>query len=495
MKRNYFLAIGMLLIILVSALTIVWLSRSQSVQDSVVLRSYNSLPDAVQGILQGQVEMLPIDKIDLESLRPLENSTQIKLVSIPSYDFTYIGLNLRNWPLNDIYFRKAMLFAFNRSRMLNQSLGRFGEGLRPGLFSSAYSTIGWPAAIDQYGYDPAKANMLLDGEGFNQSSSFRIDPSKGQTLRLMTIISRLSQPDEVAAANLFAKDMQSIGLPIVSLPMFDPDFNLALRTYVFDIFIDSQSASAAPTWLYTLFDSKNDVAPVPLGTNLVGYNNSTFDDYVSQLLTSNRPDEIQNAAEKCQEILAADLPVLPVFSKNLLIAVNPSLPVTRIVGSIGETVRSSAISILNKPDFSVPLRIGFTSDFDNLDPTTSSNQADWTALNLLTEPLLSTDQQGNLKPALAQQWTVSGDGTLITLSLRQNATFYNGQSITVNDVVASMNWLVKNTKPSSLLYPIMKEIERTDVIDQKTFRISLFRPDKFAVNSFTNLFSCRPVGC
>ena len=489
MKRDYFLAIGLLLIILVSVLTIVWLSHSPSVQDSVVLRSYNSLPDAVQGILQGQVEMLPIDKIDLESLRPLENSTQVKLVSIPSYDFTYIGLNLRNWPLNDIYFRKAMLFAFNRPRMLNQSLGGFGETLHPGLFSSAYSTVGWPAAVDQYGYDPAKAQILLDSEGFNQSSPFRIDPSTGQALRLMTIISRLTEPDEVAAADLFAKDMRSIGLPIVSLPLSDIDFNLALRVYTFDFFIDSQSASAAPTWLYTLFDSKNDVAPVPLGTNLVGYSNSTFDGYVSQLLTSYRPDEIQNAAEKCQEILAADLPVLPVFSKDILIAVSPGLPVTQIVGNIDETVRSSAISILKNPDFSLPLRIGFTSDFDNLDPTTTSNQADWTALGLLTEPLLSTDQQGNLKPALAQHWTISGDGTLITISLRQNATFSNGQSITVNDVVATLNWLAKNTKPSSLLYLIMKEIEKTDVIDQKTLKISLFRPDKFAMNSFTNLFA------
>ena len=488
MKQGYFLAIGLLLIILVSVFTIVWLNYSLSVQDSVILRSYNSLSDAVQGILQGQVEMLPIDKIDLESLRPLE-STQVKLVSIPSYDFTYIGLNLRNWPLNDINFRKAMLFAFNRPKMLNQSIGGFGETLHPGLFSSAYSTNGWPTAADQYGYDPAKAMTLLDNEGFNQSSPFRIDPSTGDTLRLMTIISRLAEPDEVAAADAFAKDMQSIGLPIVSLPMSDIDFNLALRVYTFDFFITSQSANAAPTWLYTLFDSKNDIAPVPLGTNLVGYSNSTFDGYASQLLTSNRPDEIQNAAEKCQEILAADLPVLPVFSKDILIAANPKLPITQIVGNIDETVRSSAISILKNPDFSLPLRIGFTSDFDNLDPTTTSNQADWTALGLLTEPLLSTDQQGNLKPALAQHWTISSDGTLITMSIRQNATFSNGQSITVNDVVATINWLAKNTKSSSLLYPVMKEIENADTIDQKTFRVALSRPDKFSINSFTSLFA------
>ena len=305
MKRNYLLATILLLVILISTLTVVWLTPQ--VQDSVILRSYNSIPDAVQGILEGQVEMLPINKISLETLKPLENTTQVKLVSIASYDFTYIGLNLRNSPLNDLKFRKAMLFAFNRPRMLNQSLGSFGRSLSPGLLSSAYSTIGWPTVNDQYGYDPTMAKVLLDSEGFNETSTFRIDPSTNKSLRLMTIISRLTQPQEVTAAASFAMDMQSIGLPIVSLPMSDIDFNEALRTYVFDIFIDSQSANTVPTWLYTLFDSKNDISPAPLSTNLVGYNNSTYDRYATQLLTSNRPDEIRSAAEKCQEILAADL--------------------------------------------------------------------------------------------------------------------------------------------------------------------------------------------
>jgi len=433
--------------------------------------------------------MLPINKISLEALTPLENTTQVRLVSIPSFDFTYIGLNLRNSPLNDPKFRKAMLFAFNRPRMLNQSLGTFGRSLSPGLFSSAYSTLGWPTVNDQYGYDPNKAITLLDSEGFNATSTFRIDPSTNESLRLMTIMSRLTQPQEVAAAASFAKDMQSIGLPIVSLPMTDIDFNEALRTYTFDIFIDTQPANNAPTWLYTLFDSKNDISPVPLSTNLVGYNNSTYDEYATQLLTSNRPDEIQTAAEKCQEILAADLPVLPVFSENFLIAANPRLPINQVVGSIRETIRSSVINILKIPGSPVPLRIGVSSDFDNLDPILSSNQADWIALSLLTEPLVSTDEQGNLIPALAQRWTVSGDGTVVTMVIRQNATFYNGQSITVDDVVGTLSWLAKNTRPSSPLHTIMMEIGKVDVLDQMTLRIVLVQPDRFAVNAFTNLFA------
>jgi ABC-type transport system substrate-binding protein len=373
--------------------------------------------------------------------------------------------------------------------MLSQVLGGLGEGLGPGLFSSAYSSVGWSALNDQYGYDPAMAKILLNKEGFNESSTFRIDPSTRQTLRAMFIISRLSQPAEVAAADLFAKDMQAIGLPVVSLPISDLDFGLAMRTYSFDMFIDSQSANSAPTWLYNLFDSENNIAPVPLGTNLVGYVNSTFDNNVKELLTASNQDGIGNAAKKCQEILAADLPVLPVFSKDLLIAARSELSVTTIVGNMAETIRSTALSVVRNPNFSPPLRLGFTSDFDNLDPTTSSNRADWTALHLLTEPLLSVDQQGRLKPDLAQQWSISYDGTFTTITLRPDAKFYDGHSITAKDLVTTLNWLNKNVKPSSPLYAIIKGVTRADALDQNTLRIALFKPNKFAIDSFANLFA------
>lgn len=489
MKRQNLMALFLLLIAL-SSVALLWLMPSRSSPDIVILRSYRSLPQAIQGILNGEVNLLPIDKIDLQTLEPLENNTQIRLVSIPSFDFSYIGLNLRNWPLNDNSFRKALLYAFNRPAALNGTIGSFGNGLRPGLFSTAYSTLGWRLSNDTYGYDTAKAKQLLDNEGFNQSSSpFRIDPLTEEPLKTMFLASRLSQPEEVAAADLFSKDMQAVGLPIINLPMSDPDFYLALRTYTFDLFIDSQSANSAPIWLRSLFSSEMDTAPVPMGSNLVGYKNSTFDGYLTDLFTASNQNEVLRTAEKCQDVLTADLPVLPVFSKNLLLAADSWIPITKVTGSMADTLRSSVVSIVNGSSPSTPLRIGFTSYFESLDPTISSNQADWTVLHLITEPLVSTDQQGRLEPDLAQQWTISRDGTLITMSLRQDVKFYDGQTITPNDLVTTINWLISNVKSSSPLYPLITEISRADVLDQKTMKISLSRPDRFAINSFTNLFA------
>lgn len=489
MKTKRIAAICIVVIVLASAVSYVWLYSLRSSQDALVLKSYGSLSDAVQGLVDGEVDLLPIDQFHPQELMPIQDNSHLKLISIPSYDFTYIGLNLRNRPLNDSDFRLALLYAFDRRDVFNGALAGLGEVLPPGLLSSAYSNSGWTRfTADPYSYDKTKANAILDGLGFSQSidSQFRIDPSTGQPMATMFIISRLSEPNEVAAATLFAKDMQAVGLPVVSLPMADLDFNQYLRIYAFDMFVDSSTNNSAPGWLYTLFDSGNDIAPVPLGTNLVGYDNPAFDYYAEGLISANDAVQAQYAAEKCQEILASDLPVLPVFSKNILVGADSQITVDTVVGSLEQTIRNTAASTMRDSRFQQPLRIGLAHSFQSLDPATTSNPADWIALHLTTEPLVTYDQNGKLTADLAQ-WT-QGYGTL-TLRIRSNATFYTGQNITAKDVVATLDWLSRNAKPSSKIYSTVKEIDSVDLVDKSTLRISLTLPDNLAIYDLTDIFA------
>jgi ABC-type transport system substrate-binding protein/serine/threonine protein kinase len=50
------------------------------------------------------------------------------------------------------------------------------------------------------------------------------------------------------------------------------------------------------------------------------------------------------------------------------------------------------------------------------------------------ETLLATDSEGNLVPALCEKWEVSGAGTSVFFTLRENARFSNGQSLTAQAV-------------------------------------------------------------
>lgn len=98
------------------------------------------------------------------------------------------------------------------------------------------------------------------------------------------------------------------------------------------------------------------------------------------------------------------------------------------------------------------LNIAITAQPPNLDaPTSSSNAAAGIAMHIF-ESLFSLDGDYKPVPVLAESYTVSDDGLVYTIKLRQGVKFHNGKDLTAEDVVASMNrWLEASAKAKALL--------------------------------------------
>ncbi|HYB67564.1 MAG TPA: ABC transporter substrate-binding protein [Candidatus Acidoferrales bacterium] len=486
------LFIALVIILILIGEAVVYLPY-RSTTRSVTIQSYPSTSALVQALTNGEVDMAPIDNPSPDTILQLKNNPNLNIIPIGNFGFTYIGLNLRNSPLNNSIFRQAILYGFDRQRVLNDVLAGYGETLTPGLFSSAYANLGWRNdSINSYPYNPNKASQLLNSAGFVQSpSGVRVNPSTGQQLRTMFIFSKLSDPQAVAAANLFAQDMQSIGLPVISFPETDFDFNSQVKvTYYFDLYIDTASADASPIWLYDLFAGANDVSPVPYSTNLVGYHNATFNACATQLMTASNSGSAKTAALRCQEELSLDVPAIPVYSKRLLIVTQKSFPqISPITGSIDDTI---AATITNMTGVG-PVRIGEVSGLTDLNPTTVLAPADSLTLRLITEPLLTHSADGSPQPGLVDQWQMSDNSTKLTLVLRGGLNFQDGTPITAHDLVATLDWLTSNMVPSTPLYSTLNEIKSVSEVDSRTVLISLRDSDRFAVDIIANAFAL-PAG-
>ena len=486
------LFIALVIILILIGEAVVYLPY-RSTTRTVTIQSYPSTSALVQALTNGEVDMAPIDNPSPDTILQLKNNPNLNIIPIGNFGFTYIGLNLRNSPLNNSIFRQAILYGFDRQRVLNDVLAGYGETLTPGLFSSAYANLGWRNdSINSYPYNPNKASQLLNSAGFVQSpSGVRVNPSTGQQLRTMFIFSKLSDPQAVAAANLFAQDMQSIGLPVISFPETDFDFNSQVKvTYYFDLYIDTASADASPIWLYDLFAGANDVSPVPYSTNLVGYHNATFNACATQLMTASNSGSAKTAALRCQEELSLDVPAIPVYSKRLLIVTQKSFPqISPITGSIDDTI---AATITNMTGVG-PVRIGEVSGLTDLNPTTVLAPADSLTLRLITEPLLTHSADGSPQPGLVDQWQMSDNSTKLTLVLRGGLNFQDGTPITAHDLVATLDWLTSNMVPSTPLYSTLNEIKSVSEVDSRTVLISLRDSDRFAVDIIANAFAL-PAG-
>ena len=488
MKTTAAALLLLLLILLIP--TYLWFTSRPS-QNSLTLRPYATPDDAIRGLLNGDINLLPLREVTPEIISQLNSST-VNLVPISNFGFTYIGLNLRNSPLNDTKLREAMLYGFDREKLVNTTLDGYGETLNGGLFSPAYGKLGWwNNTANSYNYNPDMAKRLLDNAGYNMSSGkYRIDPATGKVMRTMFIVSRLSDAADAAAATSFANDMQAIGLPIINYPLSDFDFDFQVKhTYQSDIYIDTVSADSGPSWLYDLFASSNNLAPVPLGSNLVGYNSTNFDTCVNQLMSTSNQNVIKKQLLKCQGILSRDLPALPVYTKYSIMATNldPST-IVPVTGSLAATLKQTIQTIESTPNFG-KLTVGIVGTYDDLDPTSTSSPLDWTLLNFLLEPLLSLSSDGTPTAGLAASWNLSEDGQTITFVLRNNMTFSDGEPITIDDLSATINWFMSNVKPSSPFYTTLKQIQNVTIPNAITLEITLRQPNAFAAYSLGQLFA------
>ena len=87
----------------------------------------------------------------------------------------------------------------------------------------------------------------------------------------------------------------------------------------------------------------------------------------------------------------------------------------------------------------------------NLDPAFSTDIYSVTIIQQIFDGLVQFDQNLNVVPALAIDWRVSLDGLIYTFTLRRDARFHNGRSVTANDFVYSFTRILTPQEDSSAL--------------------------------------------
>jgi ABC-type transport system substrate-binding protein/serine/threonine protein kinase len=70
----------------------------------------------------------------------------------------------------------------------------------------------------------------------------------------------------------------------------------------------------------------------------------------------------------------------------------------------------------------------------DVDPVNMELVEEQEVLANVVETLLATDLEGNLIPALCEKWEVSGDGTSVFFTLRENVSFQNGEALTAQAI-------------------------------------------------------------
>jgi peptide/nickel transport system substrate-binding protein len=122
----------------------------------------------------------------------------------------------------------------------------------------------------------------------------------------------------------------------------------------------------------------------------------------------------------------------------------------------GETTAITESQETNADDleggYASELTVAIAANPPSLDPQSiNSNIVGEIGIHIY-EPLFAMDENYEPQPVLAESYTVSEDGLVYTIKLRQGVKFHNGQEMTADDVVASMNrWVEISPKANTLI--------------------------------------------
>ncbi|HLF70139.1 MAG TPA: ABC transporter substrate-binding protein, partial [Actinomycetota bacterium] len=90
----------------------------------------------------------------------------------------------------------------------------------------------------------------------------------------------------------------------------------------------------------------------------------------------------------------------------------------------------------------INLRVAITN-VDSLDPITAVGEGSQLILRTACDGLVALDQEGVVRPALAESWTVSQGGRKLTLRLRGKTRFLDGTDVDAEAVADALNRVVR----------------------------------------------------
>jgi len=107
-----------------------------------------------------------------------------------------------------------------------------------------------------------------------------------------------------------------------------------------------------------------------------------------------------------------------------------------VVSLLSYQIQRAGLCTTRVPSTGGRLGIGIVGRPDKINPLLGSqNPVDQEIINLVFDGLLRRDVDGAPLPALAESWTVSGDGKTLTLVMRDDISWHDGRAVTSRDVL------------------------------------------------------------
>lgn len=122
------------------------------------------------------------------------------------------------------------------------------------------------------------------------------------------------------------------------------------------------------------------------------------------------------------------------------------------------------------------IKIASITEIDSLNPHESAATGTEVMLDQMHDGLVDYNTDGEVIPAVADEWEISEDGLVYTFTLKKGVKFHDGKDVTVEDVVASYAPLAGIGEDEALSSK-WEVVENIEAKDDQTIEITLSNVD------------------
>ena len=148
-------------------------------------------------------------------------------------------------------------------------------------------------------------------------------------------------------------------------------------------------------------------------------------------------------------------------------------------GSEASAAQSGELSERNS------VTVGIAQDLSNLDPQLAATAGIREVLFNIFEGLVKAGPDGSVIPAVASDYKLSADGTTYTFTLREGVTFHNGNPVTIEDVVYSLERCAGSENDGKPLVSAFSNVSSIETPDDSHVVITLAAPGLEFINALT----------
>ena len=284
----------------------------------------------------------------------------------------------------------------------------------------------------------------------------------------------------VAAGGVIADQLEAIGIKIEVQPTDDAVMYPALDTRDYGIAEMSIGFEAVPMHIHDYFHSRTDVYG---GYNYWSFHNDTMDEVIDELLGTVDRSKLKELIWEAQRIAAENVPFVPLFLADDVHAIRKEWTgyTVMLSGPFSWFNRLTPVNMY-ATDGKTKFVMAYNRDPETLSPMAASTGRSMFYSILVYDSLLAYNEELELIPWLAEDWSVSADGKTLTFHIRPGVEWHDGQPLTSEDVAFTFEYIQEKEAPE---FPFIIELlDSVETPDDLTVVVHLTKSFAWALDTF-----------